>query len=144
MNEAAMLITDTTILTNGTKPLRKNIPQLLKIEKSSPYELFLRISLDHYQEARHDLIRGKGKFAETFETVRLLTDSGFENIIITPTAEVYRGTPMTESQARSVYRTLFLNEGLPGEGKVVPSILETGAHAKRPRPNHSLGSFTKS
>ncbi|MCH8286962.1 radical SAM protein [candidate division KSB1 bacterium] len=144
MIEAAMRITDTTILTNGTKPLRKNIPQLLKIEKSSPYELFLRISLDHYQEARHDLIRGKGKFAETFETVRLLKDSGFENIIITPTAEVYRGTPMTESQARSVYRNLFLNEGIPVEVKVIPAILEMGAQTKRAQAKHEFVRITQS
>ena len=36
MIEAAMRITDTTILTTGTKPLRKNIPQRSQLEKNSP------------------------------------------------------------------------------------------------------------
>lgn len=143
MIEAAMLVAQTTILTNGTKPLRKNISQLLTIIENSPHDLYLRISLDHYQEARHDLIRGKGKFAETFETVRQLHKAGFENIIITPTAEVYRGTSMTENQARSVYRNLFLNEGIPVEVKVIPAILEMGAQTKRAQTKHEFVKITQ-
>lgn len=144
MIEAALNITDTTILTNGTKPLRKNISGLIELNNHSSNSLFLRISLDHYQPVRHDLIRGQGKFKETYETVRLLYKAGFENVIITPTAEVFRGSSMTESQARRVYLDLFLKEGMSVEVKVIPAILEMGAQSKRARNKHEFVKISQS
>lgn len=144
MIEAAIAVADTTILTNGTRPLRKYISQIVMVNGNSRNDLSLRISLDHYQAARHDLIRGNGKFNETFETVRQLYKAGFENVIITPTAEVYRGTNLTESQVKRVYKDLFFKEGISVSVKVIPAILEMGAQTKRAEEKHDFVRVTQS
>ncbi len=143
MIESALPIANTTILTNGTKLLRKHIGSIIELGKTMQHELSLRISLDHYQAARHDLIRGNGKFSETFETVRQLADAGFENIIITPTAEVYRGTTLTETHVRRIYRDIFFKEGISVSVKVIPAILEMGAQTKRAEAKHDFVKITQ-
>jgi len=76
-------------------------------------------------------MRGSGKFTETIDTIKILNEEGFNNIIITPTAEVYRGTALNESKVKAIFRDLFREMGISVEVKVISAVLDMGAQTNR-------------
>lgn len=64
------------VLTNATRPLIQRIRQLKPLSQH-PHPLHLRVSLDHFEAARHDHGRGKGMFAQALAGMRELHHAGF-------------------------------------------------------------------
>ncbi len=66
------------ILTNAMRPMMRPPMQdgLRALERDFPGQMTLRISVDHWSEALHDVERGKGAFARTIEGMEWLRDAG--------------------------------------------------------------------
>jgi len=71
------------ILTNAMRPMMRKTMQagLLDLNAAYPGKLTLRISVDHYDAANHDMERGKGSFETTLKGMRWLRDNGFRMAI---------------------------------------------------------------
>ncbi len=66
------------ILTNAMRPMMRQTMKdgLRRLEQDFPGRMTLRISVDHWSEALHDIERGKGAFARTIEGMEWLRDEG--------------------------------------------------------------------
>ena len=66
------------ILTNAMRPMMRKTMQdgLLNLAETYRDKLTLRISVDHWSQARHDEERGPGAFARTIEGMAWLRDAG--------------------------------------------------------------------
>ena len=70
---------DVLVLTNAMKPMmRKSFKNgLLELQSEFGDKLILRVSLDHWNRANHDEIRGRGSFDITLKGMHWLRDNGF-------------------------------------------------------------------
>lgn len=96
------------ILTNAMRPMmRKRVRSgLLELLRDFGARLTLRVSLDHYTQARHDTERGTGSFAKTLEGMAWLRGNGFRMTVA--------GRSMWDEdpgQARDGYAELFAIRG---------------------------------
>ncbi len=65
------------VLTNAMKPMAHCRDDLLRLKLRHGDRLRIRVSLDHFDPARHDEERGPGTFAITLAGLRWLADNGF-------------------------------------------------------------------
>jgi len=70
-----------TVLTNGTVMTPKMAAALAAAERRSTYSLEFRVSIDHYEEAKNDAIRGAGTFAWALRGLSRLAKEGFLPIV---------------------------------------------------------------
>lgn len=68
------------VLTNAMRPMMrpKIMASLLEIQENYGEQLILRVSLDHYDERKHDFIRGKGSFQIAIKGLEWLSLNGFQ------------------------------------------------------------------
>ena len=66
-----------TVLTNGTVLRDEGLVRLARAELASPYSLEIRVSIDGYDAATNDPIRGEGTFERAMEGVERLLRHGF-------------------------------------------------------------------
>ena len=78
-------VSNATILTNGTFINDKKARFLRKIDDESDYETIYRISFEHYDEHKNDLIRGRGTFRKALMAVQNLYKYDFNPIITVTT-----------------------------------------------------------
>lgn len=92
------------VLTNAMRPMqRKSVKDgLLSLREAYGDRLTLRISLDHWNPAKHDEIRGQGAFAKTLEGMFWLRDNGFRMAVA---GRALWGED--EADARTQYGALF-------------------------------------
>ncbi len=92
------------VLTNAMRPLMRPRVQsgLLGLVKTFGNRLTLRISLDHFTEDRHDLVRGPGAFSATLEGMDWLSSNGFRLAVAGRTI-----WGESEQKAREGYAGLF-------------------------------------
>ena len=64
------------VLTNATEPLIKRLRQIETL-RNRMHSLHFRVSLDHFEAARHDAGRGDGMFTMALDGLRSLYDMGF-------------------------------------------------------------------
>jgi uncharacterized Fe-S cluster-containing radical SAM superfamily protein len=116
---------DVLILTNAMLPMMR--PQMrqgiVELNKAFPGKLTLRISLDHWDEVRHDAERGAGSFAKTLKGMDFLRDHGI------PMAVAGRALwHESDSGAREGYAQLFqsrgyqIDAGNPGQTVLFPEM----------------------
>ena len=65
------------VLTNAMRPMQRFKDRLCKIRERYADRLVLRVSLDHYTQARHEEERGARTFAPTLEGLIWLARNGF-------------------------------------------------------------------
>lgn len=65
------------VLTNGMRPMMKHDTALLDLLRRHGPKLTLRISLDHYTEARHQDLRGPNSWGPTLHGLKWASDQGF-------------------------------------------------------------------
>jgi molybdenum cofactor biosynthesis enzyme MoaA len=70
-----------TVLTNGTVFKNEWLERVRRAEEQSIFSLEFRVSIDGYNAALNDPIRGEGTFDRAMRGVRQLVDSGFLPII---------------------------------------------------------------
>jgi len=90
------------VLTNGFRRIERYKAQLLALNKRYADKLQLRISLDHYSPAIHEIERGERTFSPTLKTAKWLFDRGFRLSIAGRAIE-------SESQSEAVcgYQAMF-------------------------------------
>lgn len=130
MLEESLRHAQTTVLTNATTPVVRHFDQLDGLNREFPGKLVLRVSLDHFQESRHDAIRGSGTFAKSVRNAVELSKLGLR-VVITVTPEVFRGNRLTSDTVEKEFQQLFHNQGVQIEVKVLPAVLEMGAQSRR-------------
>ena len=74
-------ISNTTVMTNGTFINDKKARFLRKIDDESDFETIYRISFEHFDEKKNDVIRGRGSFRKALFAVQNLYKYGFNPII---------------------------------------------------------------
>lgn len=70
-----------TVLTNGTLITRRRAEELKALADGSPYSLDIRLSLDGFDAASNDRIRGPGTFARIAEAIGHLAAAGIDPVI---------------------------------------------------------------
>ncbi len=118
------------VLTNATEPLIKRLKQL-KALLDHPNQLQFRVSLDHFDAAKHDIGRGDGMFALALKGLKQLHEMGFSvsvaNQMLTDNkpaetaqrfAEVFRNAGLPED----LHRVEFPDFHPPGQNVTTPQI----------------------
>jgi Radical SAM superfamily len=116
------------VLTNAMKPMmRPRLQQGLKrLVALYGDRLTLRVSLDHWEQAPHDEIRGPGSYAETLAGLAWLRDEGLR---LTLAGRALWDVP--EAEARAGYGRLYAAHGLdidaddPGATVIFPEMDES-------------------
>jgi sulfatase maturation enzyme AslB (radical SAM superfamily) len=124
--ENALPIAPVEILTNGRRYLRHHLHALGALARRYPGKLTLRITIESPRATEHDAIRGRGAFAKTIETIRLLGGAGFVPVI---TAERPQLREQTNEEIREAYAALFPSMRI--EVNLIENMLEMGHELAR-------------
>ena len=92
----------TLVLTNAMKPMMRLRSSLLDLREKYGTRLVIRVSLDHYARAFHEIERGPRSFAPTLEGLRWLSQNDFT---IHVAGRTYWNEP--EKSLRQGYARLF-------------------------------------
>lgn len=125
--EATLRVGPASVLTNGLLLDPARCARLRNLERASDYSLDLRVSLDGYDAASNDPIRGEGTFVRILAGVRNLAEAGL-NPVITVT-EVCReaGTDAGKERFFELLRALGIDRP---RLKILP-VFQIGAEAER-------------
>lgn len=94
-------------LTNAMKPMQRVKAALLGLNARFPGKLALRVSLDHYESAGHEKLRGANSWKPAIEGLRWLAAHDFDVAIAARMA-----WDETEAETRAEFRALFERLGL--------------------------------
>jgi sulfatase maturation enzyme AslB (radical SAM superfamily) len=127
--ESALRRGPATVLTNGTLIHARRAAALQALADGSPYSLDIRLSLDGFDAASNDAIRGAGTFERILEAIGHLSAAGINPVITV--------TEACEEAAGSAGRGLLLERlrdmGLDRPRLKVMPLLRLGAEAARTR-----------
>lgn len=96
------------VLTNAMKPMQKLMGPLAALNARFPGKLFLRVSLDHYDMAGHEQLRGARSWEPTIAGLLWLVRAG---LAVSVAGRMIWGE--TEDQIRAGYGRLFAELGIP-------------------------------
>ena len=96
------------VLSNAMRPMMKLAAPLLDLNRRFSDRLIIRVSLDHYTEALHELERGARSWGPTVAGIEWLAQNGFTLHIAGRTC--WRET---EDSLRRGFASLFATRGLP-------------------------------
>jgi uncharacterized Fe-S cluster-containing radical SAM superfamily protein len=96
------------VLTNAMTPMRRKQAELLALRARHGVRLTLRVSIDHYGRAVHELERGKRSWQPTIDGLRWLAENGFS---INVASRYLSGEP--EAAIRAGFRQLFAELAIP-------------------------------
>jgi molybdenum cofactor biosynthesis enzyme MoaA len=126
-----------TVLTNGTLIHARRARELKALADASPYSLDVRLSLDGFDAASNDAIRGAGVFARILEALGHLAAAGINPVLTV--------TEACEEAGSSAGRAALLEKlkamGLDRPRLKVMPLLRIGAESARTRgyaPDESL------
>ncbi len=96
------------VLTNAMRPMMCHADALLSLRERHGERLVLRVSIDHYSQALHELERGAGSWPPAIEGLTWLARNGFRVHVAGRTCW---GEP--EAEMRMGYARLFADLGVP-------------------------------
>ena len=96
------------VLTNAMKPMQRLKAPLLELERRFPRRMMLRVSLDHYEAADHERLRGGRSWQPALDGLTWLADNGFAIAVAGRTV-----WGEGEAALRAGYSALFDRLGLP-------------------------------
>ncbi|HEX5279785.1 MAG TPA: radical SAM protein [Micropepsaceae bacterium] len=97
----------TLVLTNAMKPMRRHEPALLELKHRYSHQLSVRVSLDHFTEAKHEAIRGRRSWRPALEGLRWLSRNGFDLAVASRML-----WPEDEAAMRSGFGALFAENAI--------------------------------
>lgn len=124
---AALKVGPANVLTNGLLLDPARCARLKAMEESSDYSLDLRISLDGYDAATNDPIRGAGTFERILAGVRNLVTAGLSPVLTVTEACREAGTDAGKARFFALLRELGIERP---RLKVLP-VFQIGAEAGR-------------
>jgi len=99
---------DVLVLTNAMRPMMRHIGGIERLAAGYGRRLVLRVSLDHYDPAVHEMERGPGTWAPALAGLAALAAAGATVAVAGRTA-----WGETEASLRAGYARLFAAEGIP-------------------------------
>ena len=96
------------VLSNAMKPLHHKKTELLQLKERFGDKLGLRVSIDHYIQADHEMLRGVGSWSPMIEGLSWLAQNGFKLAIAGRTL-----WHEDEASERAGYADMFDKEGIP-------------------------------
>lgn len=106
------------VLTNAMKPMQRAQAALLSLNARFPGKLTLRVSLDHYESAGHEHIRGPNSWRPAIDGLRWLAANHFDIAIAARMA--WRETEAeTRAQFGALFETLDLRLDADDPGRLV-------------------------
>jgi sulfatase maturation enzyme AslB (radical SAM superfamily) len=130
MIEAALRQGPVSVLTNGVLFRPDSAQRLRRLSDASEYSLDLRISIDGYDAASNDPIRGAGTFQRILNGIRHLAQAGLAPVITVTEACEEAGT----REGRAKFLRFLTDIGLPHPRLKVMPLLRLGAEQDRSRP----------
>jgi AdoMet-dependent heme synthase len=131
--EEALRAGPVSVLTNGVLIRPETARRLRSLSDGSEYSLDMRISIDGYDAATNDAIRGEGTFERILAGIRNLGEAGLNPVITV--------TEACEAAATRDGRTRFLDFlrsiGLPQPRLKIMPLLRIGAEEQRLRAYES-------
>ncbi len=127
--DAALRYGPATVLTNGTLITAKRARELRALSDASSYSLDIRLSLDGFDAAGNDAIRGAGTFARILEAIGNLSSAGLNPVITVTEACTEAGDSRGRGRLLERLRALGLERP---RLKVMPLLL-LGAETDRTR-----------
>jgi len=106
------------VLTNAMKPLLNKQARLLEILKHHGQALTLRISIDHFTQAKHEAVRGAATWVPMIKGLRWLFENGFKITVAGRTC-----WNETDADARRGYGELFTAERIPVDAEDPASLV---------------------
>jgi len=94
------------VLTNAMLPMQHRKAELIDLDWNFPGQLSIRVSIDHYEQAGHEKVRGVRTWHPAIEGLRWLSREGFDLTVA--------GRHMwdeSEKDIRAGYAALFAREG---------------------------------
>jgi MoaA/NifB/PqqE/SkfB family radical SAM enzyme len=137
----ALQIAATTVLTNGTLITPPVADTLAALAAASRYTLEVRISLDDVDEARNDVVRGKGAWRRALRAMLLLQERGILPIVAV-TEYFYTGakTASVPEQGNGFYHTFrdfLLAQGIQRPRlKIIPVFALGKLDGTMPEPSY--------
>ena len=125
--EATLAVGPANVLTNGLLLDPGRCARLKALADASDYSLDLRVSMDGYDAASNDPIRGAGTFERILEGIRNLVGAGL-NPVITVT-EVCREA--TTDSGKAKFFELLRSMGIERPRLKVLPVFQIGAEAER-------------
>ena len=116
-----------TVLTNGLLLDAWRCARLRTLANASPYSLDLRISVDGYDAASNDAIRGAGTFERVMAALRCLAAAGFSPVL---TVTEVCAEAATDS-GKQVFLDMLRDHGVQHPRLKVIPVLRIGAEAGR-------------
>lgn len=98
---------DAIVLTNAMKPMHNKKRALLRLRECYGDRLTIRVSLDHYGAAVHELERGRGSWEPTLDGLKWLAANGFR---VNVASRYLSGEP--EATLRQGFARLFAAHGI--------------------------------
>jgi uncharacterized Fe-S cluster-containing radical SAM superfamily protein len=99
---------DAIVLTNAMKPMQHKKRALLALRGRYGDRLTIRVSLDHYAPAVHELERGRQSWTPTLDGLKWLAGNGFR---LNVASRYLSGE--SEAALRQGFRTLFAEQAIP-------------------------------
>ena len=100
------------VLTNAMRPMMRYADDLLRLKADHGDRLVLRVSLDHYTQALHELERGPGSWQVALDGLQWLADNGFALRVAGRTCWAE-----DEARERQGYARLFAAMGVPVDAR---------------------------
>lgn len=66
------------VLTNAMKPMQQKAEAFLKLHRRFPGQLSVRVSIDHYEAAQHEAVRGPRTWQPAIDGLKWLSQHGFK------------------------------------------------------------------
>lgn len=124
---AALEVGPATVLTNGLILTPPRCARLREIADASEYSLDFRVSLDGYDAATNDPIRGEGTFERILDGALNLYRVGLNPVLTVTEVHSQNGTPRGKERFLELLRDLGIQKP---RLKVLP-IFQLGAEAER-------------
>jgi sulfatase maturation enzyme AslB (radical SAM superfamily) len=118
-----------SVLTNGLLIRRDSAARLRSLSDATEYSLDLRVSIDGFDAATNDPIRGAGTFARILQGIRHLVEAGVHPVITVSEACEGAGT----QDGRRRFLALLAEIGLPHPRLKILPLLLIGAEEQRSR-----------
>src|SRR6267142_2431615 len=125
-----------TVLTNGTLFTVPRALALRRLADGSRYSLEIRVSLDGWRAADHDLLRGPGSFERALEGIRRLVAVG-----LLPIVTATQGADQEPERLRARYLEMLRGQGVERPRLKLLPMFQLGREAERSRgydPDESL------
>ena len=125
--EATLRVGPANVLTNGLLLDPPRCRRLQELDEDSEYSLDLRVSMDGYEAAANDPIRGEGTFERILQGIRNLVAAGLNPVITVTEVHDDNGSVRGKERFFSLLRELGVDKP---RLKILP-VFQIGAEAER-------------